>query len=254
GGHARAGGGTEVGRASGRADRAKPASCPLASQIGAVEVFSPLLSGAPTIEGAPRLRESSGPARKLKCAPGAWSGSPALSYQWLRGGAPIAEATESEYRLQDRPQAEDQGKALQCQVTAENAAGRSVAVSRNTGALEERSFMRFENPSTMPPRPPASIAAPSGTPSAGNTLTCEAGVWTIEKEKEPVTEPNVWTTENKEGPAFAYQWLRGGAPIAGANEESYALTSADEGKVIQCQVTGTGTVSNLSAIADSAAV
>src|SRR5262249_22389921 len=68
------------------------------------------------------------------------------------------------------------------------------------------------------------------------------------------TEPNVWTTENKEGPAFAYQWLRGGAPIAGANEESYALTSADEGKVIQCQVTGTGTVSNLSAIADSAAV
>jgi hypothetical protein len=32
---------------------AKPASCPLASQIGTVEVFTPLLSGAPAIEGAP---------------------------------------------------------------------------------------------------------------------------------------------------------------------------------------------------------
>src|SRR5262249_14353518 len=111
---------------------------------------------------------------------------------------------------------------------------------------------KFENPSPTPPRPPASIAAPSGTAAAGNALTCAAGVWTIEKE----VAPGVWATEKEDGPTFAYQWLRGGAheeePIAGANKESYTLTSADEGKVIQCQVTGKNETG--STIADSAAV
>ena len=45
--------GTEFGPGSKHSEPAKPASCPLASQVGTVEAFTPLLSGAPTIEGVP---------------------------------------------------------------------------------------------------------------------------------------------------------------------------------------------------------
>jgi hypothetical protein len=216
--------GTEFGPGSKHTEPAKPASCPLASQIGTVEVFSPLLSGAPTIEGIPGKNPKPPHVNEgLTCSQGAWSGSPALSYQWLRDGVAIENATGREYA----PVAADEGKALQCLVTATNAGGRSVAVSRDVVGLPE--------PATVPPFPPSSIAAPSGTASAGNTLTCAPGAWT-----------------SGEAPAFTYQWLRGGVAIAGANTNSYTLTSEDEGKVIQCQVTGSNSFG--SAIADSAAV
>ena len=88
-------------------------------------------------------------------------------------------------------------------------------------------------PSTAAPFPPSSIAAPSGTASAGNTLTCASGAWTGSS-------------------AFSYRWLRGGVPIALAESEKYTLASEDEGKAIQCQVTGTNAGGDV--IADSAAV
>ena len=74
--------GCEAGCEHRRTGRA-PARCPLASQIGTVEVFTPLLSGAPTIQGVPRAGE------ELTCSQGMWSGSPTLSYQWLRNGVAI---------------------------------------------------------------------------------------------------------------------------------------------------------------------
>jgi hypothetical protein len=212
---------------------AKPASCPLASQIGTVEVFTPLLSGAPTIEGVPGNLVHGNPG-ELKCSQGTWNGSPTLSYQWLRNGVAIAGATASEY--QPVP-AEDEGKALQCQVTATNAAGSSRAVSRDVVGLPE------SKSSPVPPFPPASIAAP--TASVGNTLTCESGAWTEEHE-EPFTGHEPFT-----GP-FTYKWLRGGEEIAGAESEKYTLAEADEGKAIQCQVTATNAGGVV--IADSAAL
>ena len=39
------------------------------------------------------------------------------------------------------------------------------------------------------------------------------------------------------GATIAYQWLREGAPIGGATTSTYTLTAADEGTVVQCQVT-----------------
>ena len=210
--------GTEFGPGSQHSEPAKPASCPPASQIGTVEVFTPLLSGAPTIEGVPRKEA------ELTCTRGMWSGTPAVSFQWLRNGVAVAGATGKEYV----PVEADEGKALQCQVTATDAGGSSVAVSRDVVVLPE--------PSPLPPFPPSSIAAPSGNASAGNTLTCVPGAWT-----------------SSSAPTFTYQWLRNGVAVTGASaDNSYALTSEDEGKVIECQVTGASPAGEV--IADSAAV
>jgi hypothetical protein len=293
---------------------ARPASCPLASQIGEVEVFTPLLSGAPTIEGVPG-KEVKGGVGELTCSPGTWKGSPTFAYKWLSDGKEIA--TGQDYT----PVAADEGQALQCQVTATNAAGRSsVAVSRDlvgtvepflgeieqastivkkvtsftgvsigselstfsvpTGATEgsipvdatvvgvkekekegkkekelemslpaslpTKTEIERITPAPQPPFPPASIAAPSGTPSMGKTLTCESGAWASGPKHERFTG----FTES------SYKWLRGGEEIKAEGSprtgREYTLESADVGQAIQCQVTGTN--ASGSVVADSAAV
>ncbi len=210
--------------------------CPQASQIATAEVFTPLLSGEPT---------AAGPTEgEVTCSQGMWSGGPwsrsseqresgaeevenssharlKLTYRWLRGGAPIAGAEAQEYALKP----EDAGKAIQCQVTARNDGGGSVAVGQPV----------FPSPApATPPIPPASIAAPSGEAAVGSELSCQSGQWTGK-------------------PAFTYEWLRDGASIAGANGESYTLGPEDSGQVIQCRVRGE-TKEGAVAIADSAAV
>jgi hypothetical protein len=60
----------------------------------------------------------------------------------------------------------------------------------------------------------------SGGLGAGTALKCEPGPWEGE-------------------PAFSYRWLRNGVRIAGAEEAEYTLTADDEGKALQCEVTGT---------------
>jgi hypothetical protein len=205
------------------------AKCPPKSQIGTVEVFTPLLSGTPKLEGVPRKGEL------LSCSEGMWSRGSwnaskkeleeegfSLSYGWLRDGVAIAGATAREYV----PASGDEGKALQCQVTASNVTGGSVAVSQDVVVLPEST--------TAPPFPPSSIARPGGTASVGDALSCANGGWT------------------GEGVAFSYRWLRGGVAIAGAEGKEYSLTAEDAGKVIQCQVQATN--AGGTAVADSASV
>jgi hypothetical protein len=69
--------------------------------------------------------------------------------------------------------------------------------------------------------PPANTTAPlvTGTGSVGQTLSCTMGNWTLSPT------------------SYAYQWLRGGAKITGAEASSYKLVAADSGHSISCRVT-----------------
>ena len=208
-----------------------PAECPRASQIGTVEVFTPLLSGAPTLTGLP----SKGSV--LTCSQGMWSVSPqSFEYQWLRNGEVIAGAASSEYTLpSEEPLAKEaEGKAIQCRVIATNTGGGSAALSRDSvvGGSSVQSL-------PQPPLPPASIAAPSGTAEPGHVLTCATGGW---------------ASSSALG-AFKDQWLRNGVSLGsedGAQTATYTVQPGDAGSVIQCQVTGKNTVGET--VADSAAV
>ena len=154
----------------------------------------------------------------MTCPASAWTGGPTFSYRWLRSGVPIAGATSSQYTLVH----EDEGKAIQCQVIGTNEGG--VEVDDSAATVVGR----------VSPFPPARIAVPSGTPAIGDALTCKSGRW-------------------GGNPAlFTYRWLRDGLPIAGATASQYTLLPEDEGKAIQCQVTGT--IGSREAIAVSAAL
>jgi hypothetical protein len=194
---------------------AEPGSCPSSSQVGMVEVFTPLLSAAPKAEGVPKSGE------KLTCTQGSWNGNPVFAYQWLRNGVAISGATGREYLVV----VADEGESLQCQVTATNTVGASVAVSREAVVAPE--------PGIAPALLQSGIPALAGTAAPGNALTCSTGTWAG-------------------SPTFAYEWRRDGVPIIGAETAKYGLTAEDAGRAIQCEVTATN--GGGSVIADSAAV
>ncbi len=64
---------------------------------------------------------------------------------------------------------------------------------------------------TVPP-------AASGTPKAGQMLSCSTGAWSNSPTR------------------FAYQWSRDGTPIAGASTQTYTVQTGNEGLTLTCTV------------------
>ncbi len=94
----------------------------------------------------------------------------------------------------------------------------------------------------MVPSVPFNTAAPSvsGAPKLGSLLSCSSGSWTGEPELAlsvgwPLTAP------------FSYQWLRDGAPIAGATSPAYIVQAADVGHALVCEVAATNVAGHTSA-------
>ena len=197
-----------------------PGECPLSSQVANVAIWTPLLTTQPTLRALTGTLGTSARGAHLtyredeyECARGSWSGIESghpLHFQWLRDGVPIAGAEKTVYV----PGVADEGKAIQCEVTVGNAGGTTVAVSVNE-AMEPY-------PSPLPPEV-LLLPKMEGAESAGATDTCTTGAWS----GSPTS--------------YAYQWLRNGAAIAGAQSSTYALGAEDAGKVLQCQVTATNT-------------
>jgi hypothetical protein len=74
----------------------------------------------PAIKGKVRV------GKRVRCAPGTWTGKPAFAFAWLRDGKRIAGVKKQRYKLRKR----DRGRALQCRVTARKAGVAVVAESR----------------------------------------------------------------------------------------------------------------------------
>lgn len=169
-----------------------------ACDSGAVEAATvPVSTALPSISGTPAA------GRTLTCNPGTFTQAPALAFQWLSDGAAIPGATGSTFVVT----AAQLGTAVQCQVTAANSAGQTVATSA----------------AVVSAAPPASAVRPSfrGTLRTGQRLTCSRGSFV-------------------RATSFAFAWLRNGRPIARATAAAYRLTAGDAGTAIQCRVTASG--------------
>jgi hypothetical protein len=139
-----------------------------------------------------------------------------IAYQWLRNGVPIPAATSPTYNTTSA----DEGKAIQCQVTATNSNAGSTDVANPV-------YVAPPAPGIAPPVAPATIKTSAdaqlgvGTPG-GQTLTCK---------------PGEWTGAN----SFSYGWYRNGVAIPGATASTYVTTAADLATpaLFQCAVTAT---------------
>jgi trypsin len=90
---------------------------------------------APANQSAPTLSGTAAVGQQLSCSPGAWTGGPAFSYQFVRstsaGDVGIASTGPAAYTVSSA----DAGTALRCVVTATNPGGTSVAQSARTAAV-----------------------------------------------------------------------------------------------------------------------
>ena len=159
-----------------------------------------------------------------------------FDYQWLRNNEPITGATSPTYTTT----AADNGKAIQCEVTAWYEQYAPYPKARATNADYT---MIGSIPSPMPPTPPAQIAKPSvvsgdasfsgnlNSPGAGGTLKCEAGSW----GNSPTTYTYQWFLSPRTPEAFT-------APKTSAStSDELTLSEADVTKrvLFQCKVTAT---------------
>ncbi len=156
------------------ADVGQPLRCEavvgtVAAQSQSVTPTPPASVSAPEISGDPRLR------RTLRCSPGTWDGTYALTYQWFR-----------EARIRSRPATNScsapptSARSITCRVTA------AALTTAPSGAVTVRA--------------PRNLVAPSvnGDPRIGATLSCDPGGW------DDLPEDRY---------ALSYRWLREGQAV-----------------------------------------
>ncbi|MDB5165014.1 MAG: hydrolase family protein [Candidatus Saccharibacteria bacterium] len=206
-----------------------------ACDVGADE-YVPGSPAAPVNSTAPSLSGGTVEAQALVTSHGAWTNSPAYTFQWQRcnsgdtSGAScvnIASATGSRYILVTA----DVSKSVRSAVIATNEGGATTAYSPLTATI------------TADIAAPVNTVAPSifGTLMVTSVLTASHGAWT-------------------NSPAYTFQWQRcnsgdtSGAScvnIANATGSTYPLIPADKGKALRVIVTASnsaGTASAQSAI------
>jgi hypothetical protein len=130
----------------------------------------------------------------------AWDFTSTLSYQWLRDGVNIANASTNSYSLTDT----DLGKSISVKVTTSKATFSSAYV--------------ISTP-LLVTNPRASAATITGAGTVGTALTA--------------------TPAESDSVQVKYQWLRAGKPISGATASTYIPTSLDYLKSISVTTTVT---------------
>ncbi len=180
---------------------ATAASTPAATPVAATPAptAAALTAGTVAVTGTPAV------GAKLTATVVGFGPAPVtVAYQWMRGGAVLPGATGATYT----PATADAGATLSVRVTVAKT-GYTSLVRTSAGVVVARLLT-----------PPSAVTI-SGAGTVGATLTAAPGTWA------------------PAGTALAYQWLRGGAPIAGATARTYRLVGADAGTTVAVRVTGT---------------
>jgi hypothetical protein len=91
--------------------------------------------------------------------------------------------------------------------------------------------------SLAPGNPPVNTVAPTitGTPTVGQTMTCNPGTWTG-------------------ATGITYQWVKGLGDIPGANSSTYVITAQDVTFLLACRVTGINSAGTTSALSNGVLV
>jgi hypothetical protein len=137
----------------------------------------------------------------------------ALSYQWLRDGVLIPEASGRVYF----PEAADLGRRITARVAA-TAPGHSESVwlTEPSDTVRGRTLQVTGTPTV------------AGDMRVGSLLTATAPLVRV----PPLSKPG-------EPAIVAYQWLRGGTPIGGATQPTYRLVAEDVGSQVAVRITAT---------------
>ena len=139
-------------------------------------------------------------------------GNPSFSYQWMRNGAPIAEATESSYTLA----AVDAGQAIEVR----------VSFTDYRGAVET-----LTSEEVWPNRPATGAPTISGVPRIPGLLTADPS---------EISDEDGLTGAEQSQEGFTYAWIIGAGDDARIEtywDEQYILRLADLGHAIRVRVT-----------------
>ena len=153
----------------------------------------------PTISGEPKV------GKRLTVVPGSWDPAPdRFSYQWLRDGVPIDDATDDTFISTSA----DIGKKLSVTVTGTKTGyALATATSAETVAVAPLGELMAATPTI------------SGAAAVGATLTVVPGNW------------------GPAGVVFTYQWHRDGKDIP-VTDGSYVIQAQDAGTKLSVSVTG----------------
>ena len=151
---------------------------------------------APTISGTAQVDQV------LTASSGAWTPAGKLHLQWLADGIPIDGATGTTYAVTPA----DLRKVISLQVRVTQVGYTdAVASSANTSPVAPGTFLNTREPAVV------------GTAQVGVPLTADKGAWTPKA-------------------LVAYQWVVGGAEVAGATSKSFTPRPQDLGLPVTVEI------------------
>jgi len=149
------------------------------------------------------------PGQTVTCAPGSWTPDGTKTYEWTRGGDAVAGLSMDTYVIDDL----DAGLDIACTVTATSPQNKAGSATSTNVIHVDAIPLNITEPQVK------KGASAATTAVAGDTLTCDPGLWTAD------------------APAYTYAWKRDATTVGAA--ATYTVVSEDTGHAITCEVAAT---------------